>query len=89
MLENVYYSGSMTSKNKNKLPELLYNKLDYNGKIDIKNFFYNSDKFKETVPDGCNPLTTSQFADKSNFTGWDFENTWVMKDGHPELRIFQ
>lgn len=33
-------------------------------------------------------LSTSQFADKTNFEGWDFDNTWIMKDGYPELRCF-
>lgn len=33
-------------------------------------------------------LSEEQFADASNFEGWDFENTWVIKDGYPELRMF-
>lgn len=33
-------------------------------------------------------LTEEQFADESNFEGWDFTNTWIIKDGYPELRMF-
>lgn len=33
-------------------------------------------------------MKTEKFGDISNFTSWDFENTWIMKDGYPELKIF-
>ena len=36
--------------------------------------------------------TAEQFGDANNtdtnFPGWDFENTWIIKNGYPELRIF-
>ena len=52
------------------------------------NLYYNSDNFTIKTTQNATGLTTSQFADQSNFAGWDFENTWIMKDGRPELRIF-
>lgn len=51
--------------------------------------YYNSDCYgQEYSNSNVTALTTAQFADKNNFGNWDFENTWIMKDGHPELRIF-
>lgn len=52
------------------------------------NLYYNNDNFTIKTTQNATGLTTSQFADQSNFAGWDFENTWIMKDGRPELRIF-
>lgn len=52
------------------------------------NLYYNSDNFTIKTTQNATGLTTSQFAEQSNFVGWDFENTWIMKDGRPELRIF-
>ena len=52
------------------------------------NLYYNSDNFTIKTTQNATGLTTSQFAEQSNFIGWDFENTWIMKDGRPELRIF-
>ena len=55
----------------------------------ISNCYYNKEKFTLTTnTPSTTGLTTSQFAEQSNFVGWDFENTWIMKDGRPELRIF-
>ena len=52
------------------------------------NLYYNSDNFTIKTNQNATGLTTEQFSDQSNFAGWDFENTWIMKDGRPELRIF-
>lgn len=58
-------------------------------KYTISNCYYNKEKFTITTnTPSTTGLTTSQFAEQSNFVGWDFENTWIMKDGRPELRIF-
>ena len=58
-------------------------------KYTISNCYYNNENFTLTTnTPSTTGLTTSQFADQSNFAGWDFENTWIMKDGRPELRIF-
>ena len=54
----------------------------------ITDCYYNNEKFTRTTGTKATGLTTAQFADSSNFEGWDFENTWIMKDGVPELRIF-
>ena len=55
----------------------------------ISNCYYNKEKFTITTnTPSTTGLTTEQFSDQSNFAGWDFENTWIMKDGRPELRIF-
>ena len=58
-------------------------------KYTISNCYYNKEKFTLTTnTPSTTGLTTEQFAGQSNFAGWDFENTWIMKDGRPELRIF-
>ena len=54
------------------------------------NCYYNSDIYggrlsSNSVKTG---LTTAQFANSSNFSGWDFTNTWTISNGYPELRIF-
>ncbi len=54
----------------------------------LTNCYYNSDLFTKSVPESGNPLTTEEFKNNENFEGWDFENTWIIKDGYPELRIF-
>ena len=58
-------------------------------KYTIQNCYYNKDKFTITTnTPSTTGLTTEQFANQNNFKGWDFENTWIIKDGRPELRIF-
>lgn len=56
--------------------------------MSINNCYYNKQKFTLTTGTKATGLTTAQFADSSNFANWDFTNTWVMKNGVPELRIF-
>lgn len=58
--------------------------------ITVTNSFYNKTLFTLSVPEESSGkgLTTAEFADSSNFTGWDFENTWYMSDeGYPELKF--
>lgn len=58
----------------------------------VSNCYYNKTLFTSTSDAAkitkAKGLTTEQFADESNFEGWDFENTWIIKDGYPELRVF-
>ena len=60
--------------------------------------FYNTpitESFWDINRSGCNSngggtgLTSEEMADKSNFTGWDFTDTWQMSDsyGYPILHI--
>lgn len=54
----------------------------------VTNCYYNSEKFTITTATKASGLKTSYFADPTNFIGWDFENTWTIKNGVPELQIF-
>lgn len=79
-----YRTGPIKAMNENNNTDDL-SKIKYT----ISNCYYNKEKFTIiTNTPSTTGLTTSQFAEQSNFVGWDFENTWIMKDGRPELRIF-
>ena len=79
-----YRTGPIKAMNENNNTDDL-SKIKYT----ISNCYYNKEKFTITTnTPSTTGLTTSQFAEQSNFVGWDFENTWIMKDGRPELRIF-
>lgn len=79
-----YRTGPIKAMNENNNTDNL-SKIKYT----ISNCYYNKEKFTITTnTPSTTGLTTSQFAEQSNFVGWDFENTWIMKDGRPELRIF-
>ena len=79
-----YRTGPIKAMNENNNTDNL-SKIKYT----ISNCYYNEEKFTITTnTPSTTGLTTSQFAEQSNFVGWDFENTWIMKDGRPELRIF-
>lgn len=60
------------------------------GGITLTNSFYNKTLFTLSVPEvtAGKGLTTAEFTNSSNFTGWDFDNTWYMSDaGYPELKF--
>ena len=60
------------------------------GWITLTNSFYNKTLFTLSVPEvtAGKGLTTAEFTNSSNFTGWDFNNTWYMSDaGYPELKF--
>lgn len=54
----------------------------------LTNCYYNNEKFTLETETTSTGLSTEQFASENNFSGWGFTNTWIIKDGVPELRIF-
>ena len=90
---NSYFAGTINAKYKFGPIKAAYNINDNseNGttlKYTFLNCYYNREKFTVSTNQNATGLTTEEFSDKSKFVGWDFENTWIMKDGRPELRIF-
>lgn len=84
-ISNCYFAGTMasTSSSRRNGP-ILSESTKY-----ITNCYYDSTKYNDTVRSGGGKgLTTAKFANAANFAGWDFTNTWIIKDGYPELRIF-
>ena len=41
------------------------------------------------VDSNTKSLTAEQFKDAANFTGWDFDNIWIMGSDAPQLRSLQ
>lgn len=51
--------------------------------------YYNKTIFGSTTgKDQAIGLEENEFSNSNNFKNWDFQNTWIIKDGYPELRIF-
>ncbi|HZX30799.1 MAG TPA: YDG domain-containing protein, partial [Rhodocyclaceae bacterium] len=52
--------------------------------------YWNMDTTGQGVSAGGTGLTTIQMKDRTNFSGWDFVNTWRQYDGHtyPLLKVF-
>lgn len=91
---NCYFAGSWVGNNADNwrgpiasLTQYHNDPITNNGYISC---FYDSTKSTYTyyTPPVAKGLTSIQFANSENFTDWDFENTWVIKNGYPELKIF-
>ena len=91
-IKNSYFDGRISGANRVGPIKASYENDNTEGSkkqyYTFTNLYYNNDNFTIKTTQNATGLTTSQFADQSNFAGWDFENTWIMKDGRPELRIF-
>lgn len=90
-IEDCYFNGSVDGEKRSgpiiNAANNANTTLSSNTKI--TDCYYNSDLCTINVPTGGGTgLKTSDFADATKFENWDFENTWVIKDGYPELRIF-
>lgn len=84
-IENCYFAGTANHMNKNYRNGPIFSEAVKT----IKNSYYNKTLYTAAVRTGAGtPLTTEQFSNEANFSGWDFTNTWIIKDGYPELRIF-
>ena len=91
-IKNSYFDGRISGANRVGPIKASYENDNTEGSekqyYTFTNLYYNNDNFTIKTTQNATGLTTEQFADQSNFAGWDFENTWIMKDGRPELRIF-
>ena len=91
-IKNSYFDGTISAQYRIGPIKASYESNNTEGSekqyYTFTNLYYNNDNFTIKTTQNATGLTTSQFADQSNFAGWDFENTWIMKDGRPELRIF-
>ena len=47
----------------------------------FSNNYYNSDLASQTSVSGVTGLTTEQFAEVSNFSGWNFDSLWITESG--------
>ena len=54
--------------------------------IIVCNEVYYRDNLSGDVPEGCTSLTAAEFRNKANFTGFDFDDVWLMGKDYPELR---
>ena len=83
-IENCYFNGDLkTGGTKHPLIR------KYGTSVaPVTNSYYNANLTDLYTTEYGTALTDAQFADKSNFVGWDFENTWIIKNGKPELRCF-
>ncbi len=87
-ITNCYYAGTIDSNSDWEDGSAIKNRVNSSSHY-INDCYYDSNKYGRKVQSIYGrPLTTSQFANQNNFKNWDFENTWIMKDGYPELRIF-
>ena len=84
--ENCYWSGESDDY---ILVGCLIGKGFPSSKVTVKNCFYNKEKFNNSDAEnhGEKGLTTEEMGMQSSYVGWDFENTWYMKDGYPELKF--
>lgn len=79
-ISNCYFSGKI---NGSAEPIAL---ILYMCGIGISNCYYDATNIGEGK-NNATGLKTSEFGNSNNFKNWDFENTWVIKDGFPELII--
>ena len=94
-IKRSYFSGTIdygiADKNLIRIGPISCNNDNANAKLcrmNQTNCYYNSSLFAKSGEWYSTGLTTAQFADSSNFSGWDFTNTWTIHNGYPELQIF-
>ena len=80
-IRNCYFYGTLNGSN-------AYPIIKPTSSHTMSSCYYNANNTNMTSNDYGTYLTNTQFSNKSNFVGWDFENTWIIKNGKPELRCF-
>ncbi|MCI8481867.1 MAG: hypothetical protein HFJ27_01990 [Clostridia bacterium] len=80
VINNCYFSGEMNGTAEPIVVIL------YGCSITTSNCYYDSTSIKGEKSNAIG-IEKQEFANAANFKNWDFENTWIIKEGFPELRI--
>lgn len=86
-VQNCYWSGSRPNPYLEERAYSLVWTKDTGIIKELTNSYFDKTKFPKGIHNGIG-LTTEEMGKKSNYEGWDFDNTWDMgEDGLPELKF--